>query len=83
MGAMYLGLTFESAGRRIPLFVFATLWLAFSMAAFVCARRRAFAAHERFVVRSYVIALAFVFVRVMGEAQESIFAFMPDPELRG
>jgi hypothetical protein len=83
MGAMYLGLTFESAGRRVPLFVFATLWLAFSAAAWVCARRRAFAAHERFIVRSYAIALAFVFVRVMAEAQESMFAFLPDAELRG
>lgn len=83
MGAMYLGPTFESAGRRVPLFVFATLWFAFSAAAWVCARRRAFAAHERFVVRSYAIALAFVFVRIMAEAQESVFAFLPDAELRG
>lgn len=82
-GAMYLGFTFESAGRRVPLFVFATLWLAFSAAAWLCARRRAFVAHERFVVRSYAIALAFVFVRILGEVQESMFAFLPDPELRG
>lgn len=81
--AIHLGLTFESAGRRVPLFVFAVLWVAFSSAAWVCARRRAYAAHERFVVRSYAIALAFVFVRIMGEAQGLLFSFLPGRELSG
>lgn len=29
------------------------------------------------------IALAFVFIRIMGEAESSLFAFLPDAELRG
>lgn len=81
--AIHLGLTFESAGRRVPLFVFSVLWVSFSVAAWVCARRRAYAAHERFVVRSYAIALAFVFVRIMGEAQGLLFSFLPSRELSG
>lgn len=81
--AIYLGLTFGSAGRRVPLAVFSVLWLAFSIAAWVCARRRAFTAHERFVVRSYAMALAFVFVRLMGEAQGFLFSFLPSKELSG
>lgn len=83
LGAMYLGLTFESAGRRVPLFIFATLWLVFSAAAWICARRRAFSAHERFIVRGYAIALAFVLVRIMAGVQESMFPFLPDAETRG
>lgn len=82
IGAMYLGATFERVGSRVPLVVFAILWLAFSLAAWTCARRRAFSAHERFVMRSYAIALAFVFVRLLGQFQDTLFPFMPDPELR-
>lgn len=81
--AIYLGLTFDLVGRRVPVVLFATLWVAFSAAAWWCARQRAFAAHERFVVRSYTIAVAFVIVRVMGQAEDVMFPFMPDPQLRG
>jgi hypothetical protein len=81
--AIYLGLTFDSLGRRTPVVVFAIAWLFFSFAAFTCARRRLFAAHEKFVVRSYAMALAFVFVRVMGQGEDFLFAFLPDNELRG
>jgi hypothetical protein len=82
LGAVYLGLTFGGLGSRVPLFTFAILWLAFSAAAWMSARRRAFAAHERFMARSYAIALAFVFVRVLGESQSVLFAFLPTVELR-
>jgi hypothetical protein len=81
--AIYLGLTMESVGRRPPLFIFGALWLAFSIAAWICARRRAFAAHERFIVRSYAIALAFAFVRTLGEVEDTLLYFLPDTELRG
>lgn len=81
--AIYLGFTFDSLGRRTPTVIFAALWLFFSVAALVCARRRAFIAHEQFVIRSYAMALAFVFVRVMGAAEDSLFSFLPSQELRG
>jgi Predicted membrane protein (DUF2306) len=83
LAAIYLGATFESVGRRPPLLIFASLWLAFSVAAWICARRRAFAAHERFVVRSYTIALAFAFVRTLGEFEGTLLAFIPDKDLSG
>lgn len=82
MGAVYLGVTFAGLGSRVPLFIFSILWLAFSIAAWTSARRRAFAAHERFVVRGYAIALAFVFVRVLGESQGVLFGFLPSVDLR-
>jgi hypothetical protein len=81
--AIYLGLTFDSLGRRTPTVIFAILWLLFSIAALICAHRRAFAEHEQFVVRSYALALAFVFVRIMGEAEDVLFSFLPSKELRG
>lgn len=81
--AIYLGFTFDSLGRRVPTILFATLWLFFSMAALICARKRAFAAHEQFIIRSYAMALAFVFVRILGEAEGALFSFLPSKELRG
>lgn len=81
--AIYLGLTIESVGRRVPLFVFAIVWLFFSTAAWTCARRRAFPAHERFVARSYAVALGFVLVRVMGDAESVLFPFLPAGEIAG
>lgn len=81
-GALYLGITFDGMERRVPLLMFAGLWLAFSVAAWLTAVRHAFAAHERFVVRGYAIALAFVFVRVMGETDDWLFAFLEDKAVR-
>jgi uncharacterized membrane protein len=80
--AIYLAVTFDAPGNRPPLLMFSLLWLAFSIAAWWCARRRAFAAHERFVVRSYAIALAFVFVRVLGEWDEVVLGFVQTREVR-
>jgi uncharacterized membrane protein len=80
--AAYLGTTFERLGSRTPLLIFALLWLAFSVAAWFSARRGSFAVHERFVVRTYALALAFVLVRLLGEFQDLLFPFMPDQALR-
>jgi len=81
--AIYLGATFDSLGRRTPTVIFAVLWLFFTVAALVCARRRAFVAHEQFMIRSYAMAFAFAFVRLMGEAEDWLFPFLPSKELRG
>lgn len=81
-GAVYLGGTFDNIGSRIPLVLFGSLWFAFSVSAWVTARRRLYSAHQRFVVRSYALALAFVFVRFLGEFQDILFPFMTDQALR-
>lgn len=83
LGALYLGVTYQGIGSRVPLAIFAIVWFGFSVAAWICAVRRAFAAHERFAVRAYAIALAFVFVRIIGEHQDFLFPFMADRALRG
>lgn len=81
--AIYLGITFDSLGRRVPVTLFAVAWLFFAIAALMCARRRMFVAHEHFIIRTYTMALAFVFVRVMGAAEDTLFGFLPSAELRG
>ncbi|MEM7416490.1 MAG: DUF2306 domain-containing protein [Gemmatimonadota bacterium] len=83
LGALYLGVVFEEPGRRPPLLLFAGLWLFFSVAAWVAAVRRDFRTHQHFVIRSYGVALAFVFVRVLGEFEPWLFGFLPEGEIRG
>jgi hypothetical protein len=80
--AIYLSATFEDVSRRVPLILFALLWLAFSLAAWKSALRRDFLAHEQFVARGYAIALAFVFVRLMGDTQDIFLGFLPEKAVR-
>ena len=82
LGALYLGLSFEEPGRRVPLVIFAGLWFYFAAAAWLAAYRRAFDVHARFVVRTYGIALAFVLVRVLGQLDTVLLGFIPSEEVR-
>ena len=80
--AVYLGVTIRYEGSRIPLALFGVVWLGFSMAAWSCARRRDFVAHQRFMIRGYVLAMAFVWVRVMYDFQHEMFPFISNVDVR-
>jgi len=80
--AVYLGVTIRYEGSRIPLALFGVVWLGFSMAAWACARRRDFVAHQRFMIRGYVLAMAFVWVRVMYDFQHEMFPFISNVDVR-
>lgn len=80
--AIHLGVTIKYEGSRIPLALFGCVWLGFSVAAWVCVRRRDFVAHERFMIRGYVLAMAFVWVRMMYDFQHEMFPFIVDDAVR-
>jgi hypothetical protein len=80
--AIWLGATIQYEGSRIPLAMFGAVWIAFSAAAWACARKRDFANHRRFVIRSFAIGLAFIWVRVLGAFEEQLFPFISDQEAR-
>jgi Na+/melibiose symporter-like transporter len=80
--AIHLGVTIKYEGSRVPLALFGIVWLGFSVAAWVCARRRDFVAHERFMIRGYLLAMAFVGVRVMDDFQHEMFPFIGDEAVR-
>lgn len=82
LSAIWLGATIQYQGSRIPLALFGALWIAFSAAAWACARKRDFAAHRQFVIRSFAIGLAFVWVRVLGALDASLFFFIDSQEAR-
>ena len=80
--AVWLGATIQYQGSRIPLAMFGLLWIFFSAAAWLCARKRDFANHRRFVIRSFAIGLAFIWVRILGALEEQLFPFISNEEAR-
>lgn len=80
--AIWLGATLQYQGSRIPLVMFGFIWIGFSVAAWICALKRDFVNHRKFVIRSFAIGLAFVWVRVLGALDQQLFFFMTNEEVR-
>ena len=78
--AIWLGATIQYQGSRIPLVMFGILWVAFSGAAWVCALKRDFVNHRKFVIRSFTIGLAFIWVRILGSLDKQLFFFIDNQE---
>lgn len=81
--ALVLGATIEFTGSRVPLILFGLIWAGVSAAAWICARRGDFVAHRAFVMRSFAVGFAFVWVRLLRVVQEPVFGFIEDTEMRG
>lgn len=81
--ALYLGATIEYQGSRLPIILLALLWLFFTHAAWLAARRRDFPAHRLFMIRSYGLALVLVWLRLMGDIpQDVLFFYIDDQQVR-
>ena len=79
--AIWLGATIQYQGSRVPLAIFGALWILFSVAAWICARKRDFANHRKFVIRSFAIGLAFIWVRILGALDEQLFFFIDNQDV--
>lgn len=79
--AIWLGATIQYQGSRVPLAMFGALWIFFSYAAWICARKRDFANHRKFVIRSFAIGLAFIWVRILGALDERLFFFIENQDV--
>lgn len=80
--AIWLGATLQYEGSRIPLVMFGAVWIGFSVAAWICARRGDFANHRRFAIRSFAIGLAFIWVRLLGAFEQQLFWFISSEPAR-
>lgn len=81
--AFYLGLTIDLEGSIVPLLLLSTTWLFMTISAWVTIRKGNIIAHRLFVIRSYGLALVFVFLRLMGDIpQDKLFFFIDSPEIR-
>jgi uncharacterized membrane protein len=87
MGALagiWLALNSDGPGRRLPLALLGLFWLWFTLDGWRRARAHDFAAHRPLMIRSYVVALVFVWARLlaMPPVAPILFGFIPDPALR-
>jgi uncharacterized membrane protein YozB (DUF420 family) len=80
--SVWLGATIQYEGSRIPLAMFGLVWIGFSAAAWILAVKRDFANHRRFVIRSFAIGLAFIWVRLLGRFEAQLFPFITDTQAR-
>jgi uncharacterized membrane protein len=81
--AFYLGATIEYEGSRLPLMMLAATWLFFTLAAWRRARNRDFARHRLFMIRSYNLALVFIWLRLVQEIpRDLLFFYISDEGIR-
>ncbi len=81
--AFYLGLTIDLDGSVVPLLLLSITWLFMTISAWVSVRQGNIIAHRLFVIRSYGLALVFVFLRLISDIpQDQLFFFIDSPEIR-
>jgi uncharacterized membrane protein len=81
--ALYLGVTIDLEGSKVPLFLLSTTWLFMTIAAWITIRNKNIIGHRLFVIRSYALAMVFVFLRLVGDIpQDKLFFFIKSPEIR-
>jgi uncharacterized membrane protein len=82
--ALYLGFTQPYQGSIVPVVLLALLWLFCTTAAWITIRRKNVQAHRLFMIRSYVLALTFISLRILSDMVEhwNILFFIDDPDVR-
>jgi uncharacterized membrane protein len=84
LSAFYLLSNYNLPGSIPPLAILATLWLSTTVFAYLFARKKNYKVHKQFMTRSYVCALAFVFIRLLDKFDHStgVLSFIKDDETR-
>ncbi|MCW3835601.1 DUF2306 domain-containing protein [Sphingomonas canadensis] len=80
--AIWLGATMPHEGTQLPLMLFGLVWIGFCAIAWQAARRRDFATHRAFAIRSFAIATSFLLLHLMQDWEDRLFWFLESPELR-
>ncbi len=82
--ACYLGLTISFQGSIVPLVFLSVLWLFTTTAAWIAIRNGNIKDHRLFMIRSYTLALSFVFLRILADLvyKHNLLFFIDSPELK-
>ncbi len=67
VSALYLGVTQPYPGSIVPTLLLAILWLFVTTAAWITIKNKNIKAHRLFMIRSYTLTLAFVFLRILSD----------------
>ena len=80
----YLLTNYPLAGGIPSLGLLSFLWLCFTITAWWLAKKRSFNLHRQFMIRSYVCAMSFVYLRIIDRIDEytGVLSFITDDETR-
>lgn len=67
VSALILGVLQPYEGSIVPVVILAILWLFMTSAAWVTIRKKNITAHRLFMIRSYALALTFVWLRILSD----------------
>jgi uncharacterized membrane protein len=84
VSALYLAITIQYPESVIPLSISSTLWLFTTAAAWVTIKNKNVQAHRLFMIRSYTLALSFIFIRILSDLAENygFIGFISNSEAR-
>lgn len=83
ISSLYLGITIDLEGSIVPLFLLSSTWIFMTLAAWVTIKNNNINGHRQFAIRSYALAMVFVFLRLIGDIpQDRLFFFIQSPEIR-
>ena len=84
VSAFVLGITIPYDGSIVPLVLLSLLWIFMTVAAWITIRRKNIKAHRLFMIRSYTLALTFIFLRILGDLvyDHNIFFFIKSDEIK-
>lgn len=82
--AFYLLSNYNLPGSIPGLMLLSLIWLFTTIIAFLFAKKGDFITHRKFMIRSYICALAFVSIRLLDKIDyfTGLFSFIKDPETR-
>ena len=84
LSALYLGITQPYPGSVVPTLILALLWLFMTSAAWITIKRKNVQAHQLFMIRSYTLTLAFVFLRILSDLvyKHNFLSFITNEDVR-
>ncbi len=84
ISAFVLGITIPYEGSVIPLAFLSILWLFMTISAWITIRNKNVKAHRLFMIRSYTLALTFIFIRILSDLdhRKNLFFFIKSEEIK-
>jgi uncharacterized membrane protein len=84
VSAFYLGMTQPYQGSILPVMILAVLWVLSLVLAWVAIKGRNIVAHRLFMIRSYVLGMTFVSLRILSDLVEhlNILFFIDNTEVK-
>lgn len=84
ISAFVLGVLQPYEGSIVPVVILSLLWLFMTIAAWITIRNRNIRAHRLFMIRSYTLALTFVWLRILDDLvyKHNLLAFIKNQEIK-